>query len=378
MILGYRATVPNWRDRLDWILRSGIAATDPAKLVAERLRSGPRLPEHDELLILAIGKAAAAMARGAIEALGDHAHGLAVCPAPEVIPGFEVLVGEHPVPGTGSFAAGHRLLESARRAKPESLVLVLLSGGASALAEVAGPGVGVEQIQHVTSSLLVSGHPIVEINRRRSELSALKAGGLAEAARPAQVVTFAISDVAPSGPEIIGSGPSVGSDLFEVLADGVTAAAAAATASARFGLEPKRLAHPIYGPATEFGGHIGRLAADLPQGEALVGFGETVVRVDGAGRGGRNQEVALAAAIEIVGSSVLVGSIGTDGVDGPTDNAGAIVDGTTIERGKAGGLDALAHLQDHDCASYLEAVGDVIVTGSTGTNVGDLAVAISP
>jgi glycerate-2-kinase len=378
VILRYRASVPNWRDRLDWILGSAITATDPAKAVAERLRTGPPLPEHDELMILAIGKAAAAMARGAIEALGADAHGLAVCPTSETLPGFEVLVGEHPVAGPGSFAAGHRLLESARRARPGSLVLVLLSGGASALAEVAAPGVGEEQIRLVTSSLLTSGHPIVEINRRRSELSALKAGGLTEAARPAQVVTFAISDVAPAGPENIGSGPSVGSDLFEVLADGATAAAAAASASAKLGLEPKRLADPISGPANEFGGHIGRLATGLPSQEALIGFGETAVRVDGSGRGGRNQEVALAAAIEIAGSSVLVGSIGTDGIDGPTDNAGAIVDGTTLDRGKAAGLDAETHLRDNDSASYLESVGDVIVTGPTGTNVGDLVVAVQP
>jgi len=378
VILRYRANVPNWRERLDWILRSAITATDPAKLVADRLHTGPPLPEHDELMILAIGKAAAAMARGAIEALGDRAHGLAVCPAPESLPGFEVLVGEHPIAGPGSFAAGHRLLESARRARPGSLVLVLLSGGASALAEVAAPGVGEEQIQHVTSSLLTSGHPIVEINRRRSELSALKAGGLATAARPALVATFAISDVAPAGPENIGSGPSVGSDLFEVLADGATAATAAASAAAKLGLEPKRLADPISGLAAEFGSYLGRLAADLPSRGALIGFGETAVRVDGSGRGGRNQETALAAAMEIAGSDVLVGSIGTDGIDGPTDNAGAIVDGTTIDRGQAADLDATAHLRDNDSASYLESVGDVIVTGPTGTNVGDLVVALRP
>ena len=144
------------------------------------------------------------------------------------------------------------------------------------------------------------------------------------------------------------------------------------------GLEPKRLADPISGLAVEFGSYLGRLAADLPSRGALIGFGETAVRVDGSGRGGRNQEAALAAAMEIAGSDVLVGSIGTDGIDGPTDNAGAIVDGTTIDRGQAADLDATAHLRDNDSASYLESVGDVIVTGPTGTNVGDLVVALRP
>ncbi|MCH8992548.1 MAG: hypothetical protein IIA44_12490 [Acidobacteria bacterium] len=123
---------------------------------------------------------------------------------------------------------------------------------------------------------------------------------------------------------------------------------------------------------------MGRASVRLAEGSALVGFGETTVRVEGTGRGGRNQEFALAAAVEIVGTSVLVGSIGTDGIDGPTNNAGAIVDGTTIARATALGLDAETHLGTHDSATFLEAVGDVVVTGPTGTNVGDLVVAIKP
>ncbi len=351
---------------------------DPERLVVDHLRLGSPIPEHNEIMVLAIGKAAAGMARGAVRELGIPTQGIVVCPVELDLPGFDVFVGNHPIPGAESFEAGRHLMDAASAAGPDDLVLVLLSGGASAMAEVPVPGVSQQQVSDVTSSLLTSGRPIAEVNERRSALSVLKRGGLTSAARPARVMTLAISDVVDAGPETIGSGPTTGCDVFEVLADGATASRAAATACREAGLRPEMLTAPITGEASRVGRRLGRSAGELAGHTALVGFGETTVRVRGTGRGGRNQELALAAAPELEGTSALLGSIGTDGIDGPTDNAGAIVDGTTAERGEALGLDVAAHLANHDSATFLEAVGDVIVTGPTGTNVGDLVVAMRP
>jgi len=370
--------VLDWRKQLEQILLAGVDAADPETLVANHLRLRSPLPEHDQIVVLAVGKAAASMARGAAHILGTRARGLVVCPAAANVPGFDVVVGDHPIPGSGSFRAGHRLMDAAAAAGSGDLLLVLLSGGASAMAEVPAAGVSEQQIADVTSSLLASGQPISQINRRRSALSALKGGGLTAAARPARVVTLAISDVADASIDVIGSGLSTGSDVFEVLADGSTAARATARACLEAGLEPEVSDQPITGPASEAGSRLGGASRGLGNRAALVGFGETTVRVDGPGRGGRNQELALAAALEIANTNALIGSIGTDGVDGPTGNAGAIVDGTTTDRGTALGLDAATHLAAHDSATFLEAVGDVVVTGPTGTNVGDLIVTIKP
>jgi len=374
----YRAGMLETRTLLEELLRVGVSAVDPETLVADRLQHGPALPEHRRVVLLAIGKAAAGMVRGVTRALETQTRGLAVCPAATDLPGVDVVVGDHPIPGSDSFDAGQRLMATAATAGFEDLVLVLLSGGASAMAEVPASGVSKQQIIDATTSLLASGRPITEINEQRKALSALKGGGLTQAARPARVVTFAISDVPAAAPDVIGSGPTIGSDTFEVLADGSTAARAIAQACREAGLVPEMLADPITGPASSAGRSVGRASVRLAEGSALVGFGETTVHVEGTGRGGRNQELALAAALEVAGTSALVGSIGSDGVDGPTNNAGAIVDGTTIARGTVLGLEAATHLEAHDSATFLEAVGDVVVTGPTGTNVGDLVVAIKP
>lgn len=367
-----------WRESLEQILLWGVAAVDPERLVSDHLRRVPRIANHPSVVLLAVGKAAAGMTRGAIGVLKTPTRGLAVCSTDTDLDGIEVIVGDHPVPGERSFEAGRRLMRMAAAAGPGDLVLVLLSGGASAMAEVPTPGVTEQQIIEANSSLLTSGRPITEVNEQRASLSALKNGGITGAARPARVVTLAISDIADASPDVIGSGPSIGSDVFTVLADGATAARAAAQACREKGLAPELLAAPIAGAASEVGKRIGRAAISLRRRTAIIGFGETTVHVDGAGRGGRNQELALAAALEISGSSALVGSIGTDGIDGPTANAGAIVDGTTVGRAQALGLDTDTHLASHDSATLLEATRDVIVTGPTDTNVGDLVVAIKP
>ena len=256
------------------------------------------------------------------------------------------------------------------------LVVVLLSGGASSLAEAPLPGISATQISEDSATLLLSGMAISDINARRTALSAIKGGGLTRAARPARVITLALSDVGSADPSVIGSGPSLGSDVFRVVGDVTTALDGAARACRALGLEAITTV-PMTGAAREYGQHLASESARLRPHQVVLAGGETTVRVAGDGRGGRNQELALAAAIEITGTGAAIGSIGTDGIDGPTPHAGAIVDGDTISRGTTAGLDAMVSLSDNDSANYLEATEDIVVTGPTGTNVGDVAVATS-
>jgi hydroxypyruvate reductase len=353
------------------ILLAGIEAVDPRRLVVDALGSGE--VDSGDVLVLAVGKAATAMAQGAREALGDRTRGIVVAPEATPIPGFESLIGEHPVPGPGSFLAGARLLDAAHDADADHTVLVLLSGGASALAEHPAPGIDQNEIAERTATLLRSGRDIAAINQERIAWSAIKGGRLAAAARPARVVTLAISDVPGAAPAMIGSGPTIGGDALRVIADGSTAVQGAITAAAALGLEAAAVAEPLIAPADA----VARmLATTRLETGVLVGHGEPTVQVTGPGRGGRAQHVALNAAIEVAGRTRVVGAIGTDGIDGSTENAGAIVDGTTTARGAALGLDAGESLSRCDSAGYLEAVGDVIVTGRTGTNVADLFVVV--
>ena len=366
--------VTNRRDQVKQIMLAAIAAVDPRRLVTEHLTQLPEVTWHSDPLILAIGKAAASMAHGAIDALGTTARGIAVCPEPDAIPGFEIIVGEHPIPGPGSFTAGRRLLEATAGA--HGPVIVLLSGGASSLAEVPRPGISSSQIREEAATLLSSGMTISDINARRTALSAIKGGGLTRSARPNRVITLALSDVGSADPSIIGSGPSLGSDVFHVIGDVTTALLGASRACRALGLEAV-VTTPMMGAAHEYGRQLAEDSHHLKPHQVALAGGETTVRVTGNGRGGRNQEVALAAAIEVAGTDAIIGSIGTDGIDGPTSNAGAIVDGSTVSRGTAAGYNAMISLGDNDSASYLEATGDAVVTGPTGTNVGDVAVATS-
>ncbi len=358
------------------MLTAAVAAAEPESLVAARLHGSPELLGADSVVVLAVGKAALGMARGVRRVLGEGARGIVVTPDPKPLPPFLVIAGDHPIPSDASFAAGDRLLAAAQRAGPDEVVLALVSGGASALAEVPAPGFTPAEIAKRTSELLVSGRAIEAINEERTTMSLLKGGGLTRGARPARVVTLAISDVVGSDPAAIGSGPTLGCDAYEVIGDGASAAAAAAAFASASGLSVEVIADPVTGPARDAGEFIGRKAAALPAGAALVAWGETTVHVTGKGRGGRNQELALAAALQLSGTAAVVAALGSDGIDGPTRNAGAVVDGATIARGDARGRDAVAHLEDNDSAAFLEATDDVIVTGPTGTNVGDITVAL--
>ena len=302
-----------------------------------------------------------------------------------------VANGGHPLPDAASFESGARALALAdeNRARGETLV-VLLSGGASAMLAAPADGVTLERKIAVTRELLRSGRPIAEMNAVRKVLSAIKGGKLA--ARAGRSVTFAISDVhAPieDDPSVIGSGPTVldapspGVEARFVLAGSRRDAMRGAREEAeRLGYPVRSVEPPVLGEARDAAAVFAAQAASLSRAAAqplcVIASGETTVKLpaDGAhGRGGRNQEFALAFALAQPRlGDYLFASVGTDGIDGPTDAAGAIVDRTTPARATAAGLDLAASLRAHDAYAVFDRLGDLVKTGPTGTNVGDLQV----
>jgi glycerate 2-kinase len=371
-------------------------------------------PLQGPVWIGAIGKAAQAMALGAMDALGSIPVGGLLITKPGYLDhltvsrlGIECRLGGHPMPDRNSLEAGHRLIEALAEVPQQTQLLFLISGGASSLVEIPAAGLNLADLRRMNTWLLGSGLPIDLVNLVRKSLSLIKGGGLvgALAGRPARVL--AISDVPGDDPGVIGSGLLVPErDLAERLADitlpswlrhwveqGLSgrgpvlepgpaielvatldvAKSAAAEAGRRAGL-PVQVHEPfVDGPAGPAGRRLARALLGGPPGLHIWGGETTVVLPDSPGRGGRNQHLALAAAIELSGRpDVLLLSAGTDGTDGPTDDAGALVDGATLERARDAGLTAAASLARADSGTLLKASGDLIRTGPTGTNVMDL------
>jgi hydroxypyruvate reductase len=385
---------------------AGVAAVDPQRAVARYLEDihFPSPPT-----ILALGKAAPAMARGVAQALGvESLRGVVVSNHEDRIPeGLRLVVGDHPIPGSGSLAAGRSLLDAAQGLDDGDTVIVLISGGGSALAEVPVAGVDIVDIARTNEVLLKCGADIEQTNAVRRHLSAIKGGGLAGALAPARLVTLVISDVVGDPLHTIASGPTVvppeapearqivaalgirdqlprnvlrvldrpqpratiPAQEIAVIANGSTAAHAAAAAAEQRGFPARVVDTRLVGDASIAAGE----ALQRARGSISVYAGETTVNVLGDGVGGRNQEAALTAAIIVEGQpGVFFLAAGTDGIDGATDAAGAIADGTTTTRARALGLDAGVMLDANDSGSLFAALGDQISTGPTGTNVGDL------
>jgi hydroxypyruvate reductase len=380
--------------------------------------------------VIAAGKAAPAMATAAARRLGSRVRaGLVVAAAPAQVPdGFELIVGGHPLPTDPSERAGRRALALAESCGPDERLVVLLSGGASALMAVPADGVALDDKRATTARLLRAGADIHALNTVRKHLSAMKGGWLAARAGGA-CDALAISDVVGDDPSIIASGPTVADvsrfeDALDVLrrfggegaypsaavarlrrgADGAVpetpkpgdarialttttvigsrrnAMAGALEAAGALGYHVLRLDDPVVGEArTTAVAHLRAVlarSAGLGRPACIVSSGETTVHVTGHGTGGRNQEFALAAAAPLAGAGApaIVASVGTDGIDGPTDAAGALADSTTIERARAAGLLPDRYLSDNNAYAFFDALGDLIHTGATGTNVGDLQV----
>lgn len=439
------------------IFRTGLAAVDPAEAVSRHLeRRGDQVVAHsagrevgrwsvgeeiDRVLLVGAGKASARMAQAAEAALGDLVtDGLVVVKTGHGAPTRAVEVAEaaHPVPDEAGQRGAERLARLVDEADGSTLVVVLISGGGSALTPLPAEGITLGEKQAVTDLLLGAGADIGEMNALRKHLSALKGGQLARRAAPAPVLALILSDVVGDRLDVIASGPTVpdpttfavaaavlrrrglwsrvpeavrrrlergeageldetpkpGDRCFDRsrhLLVGTNAAAlqACCEAARARGFSPLLLASTIEGETREVARVHGSIARELRRaGEGrtgrpvvppacLVSGGETTVTIRGQGLGGRNQEFALAAAHDIEGQQAMVIlSAGTDGTDGPTDAAGAVVAGDTLARARAAGLDPRHHLDENDAYPLFDALDDLIRTGPTHTNVMDIHLAL--
>lgn len=401
------------RQDADAIIRAAIAAVLPDEAVRRALK-GRHFPGR--VLLVAAGKAAWQMARAAVEALGPVDAGVVVTKYGHVqgqLPGVACYEAGHPVPDENSFRATQAALDLVAGAKETDTVLFLLSGGGSALFEK--PLIPGGELQDITQQLLACGAGIVEMNTIRKRLSAVKGGRFALACAPARVYSIVLSDILGDPLDMIASGPAVPdrstcaqaqaiAETYGLRLSGAARAclqqetpkvldnvethitgsvrelcAAAAAACGQLGYQPVLLTDHLDCEAREAGrflADIARTHAGRGQATAYLAGGETVVRLTGHGLGGRNQELALAAAPGLAGLPAAVFSVGSDGTDGPTDAAGGYVDGDTAAALAARGLDAGAVLADNDAYHALQAVDGLIVTGPTGTNVNDVAVVL--
>jgi hydroxypyruvate reductase len=375
-----------------------------------------------KLVLVAIGKASWRMAKAVADSLGGRLDGGVVVTkyghSMGSIAGLEIYEAGHPVPDENTLAGTEKALEKVMSLNQNDTVIFLISGGGSALFEKPREGVSLEDIANVTEQLLASGADIVEINTIRKRLSAVKGGRFARIAAPARVFAVVLSDVLGDRLDSIASGPAHPdgtttaqalqvvekyglrlkpgfmdalkeetpkelSNVTTVITGSVTAlCSAAAFAVKRLGYKPMLLSTTLDCEAREAGTFIASVAREIrtsgnpidPPCAVIVG-GETVVHLRGKGKGGRNQELALAAALGIRGlDEVALISVGSDGTDGPTDAAGGLVDGTTAETLQGLGIDAEAALAENDSYHALDACGSLVRTGPTGTNVNDVAI----
>ena len=413
------------------LLDEAIAVARPEHCLPAALAELGAGPETDtgagcgnRTIVLGAGKAAAAMARTVEETWPDRAlEGLVVTRYGHAVPcrSIRVVEAAHPVPDRAGTEAAMQILALARAAGPDDRILFLLSGGASALLSLPAPGLSLADKQATTRALLAAGAEIHEINTVRKHLSAIKGGRLAAAAAPARLATLAISDVVGDDPATIGSGPTVPdptslADAREVLrrfgiappravaaaledpanetlkpddprmatadyrliATPAQSLAAAGRLAAAEGLAVEILGDDLTGEARNLGRAHAALVRDRIAGGTggrpwlLLSGGETTVTVTGGGRGGPNTEYLLALAEGLGGlPGVWALAADTDGADGSEDNAGAVIGPDTLERARQRGLRPAAFLADNDAWTFFDALGDLVVTGPTHTNVND-------
>lgn len=395
--------------------RAARQAVDPYLVTHRHLGEGEGLEIGGGIRLLAVGKGGHGMAKAAVAILGERlAAGLIIADHHRASPHLlvRVMVGDHPYPGPSSLAAGRAALDLVGQGRRDELLLVLVSGGGSSLMEVPAPGITFQDLQEVGRTLVTGGVPITRMNIVRRHLSAVKNGGVVKAARAGRVASLLISDVVDGPASAIASGPTLADGTkaadalrvladyhlerkvpasvtaflrgshssppeprqhpHQVIADGLGAATAACRRLEEEGLPARLHTGPVVGEAEEA---ARRVVAGSAPGLVDVRWGETTVRIDtpSPGRGGRNQHAALVAAGHLMerGRGVF-GAFATDGIDGDSEAAGGLVDTGTVARGQSAGLDWRAHLRAFDSSPYLQACGDLINTGPTGANVGDL------
>jgi len=403
------------RTHADRIIRSAIAAVQPDAAV-QRALAGKEFP--GKVVLVAAGKAAWQMAKAAYDCLGDRIdRGVVVTKYDHVMGPIGDLVcceAGHPVPDENTFAGTRKALEAVAGLTQEDTVVFLLSGGGSALFEK--PLVSGQELQDITKQLLASGADIVEMNTIRKRLSDVKGGKFARHCAPARVFSIVLSDILGDPLDMIASGPAcpdsstceqalaiakkydlqLSDRAWELLRqetpkslDNVTTlingsvrqlCAAAAQVCRELGYAPVLLTDQLDCQAREAGSFLAsviRTHRDAGKPMAFLAGGETVVKLTGSGKGGRNQELALSAAIGIDGmKNACVFSVGSDGTDGPTDAAGGYVDGDTAAALRRQGVDIFEVLQNNDAYHALQKVDGLVITGPTGTNVNDVAVAL--
>lgn len=359
------------------IWHAALRAAQPRAAVRRALAERPC--DAGPWRVVAVGKAAAGMVAGARDVLGDRiVGGLIVAPAPVDDPVLATWVGEHPVPGAGSLAAGEALLAEAAGHDAATRVLALWSGGASALA--VAPTVPLASLIEGTRRHLAEGSDILALNAWRTARSRLK-GGRLRAASAARWRALVISDVPGDDPALVGSGPAIAPDSpGEVVLRRTDAVRAAEAEAWALRYATTVLSTTVHGEAEREAVRLAmastlRLPGQPPM--AFLAAGEPVVTGTGTRPGGRMMHLALAAVPHLAGTDTVLLCAGTDGRDGPTDAAGALVDGTTLARLNAAGIDASAALAARDSLAALGAVGALLPARSTGTNVGDLMVALA-
>jgi hydroxypyruvate reductase len=399
----------NHRENLLKIFQAALAAVNGRVCVRERLKERP-LP--GKVYMIAVGKAACAMAQGAQDVMGNNLVDALIITKKghaEPLP-WPVLEAGHPLVDESSLEAGRQLLAFADRIPEDASVIVLISGGASALVEALPPQISLDRFQEINRWILGSGLDINDYNRIRRRLSRLKGGRLAKLLYPRRVLCLVVSDVPGNDLRAIGSGPLVADEDLrrpltlrrlpdfitealahmppapapddacfqnvkrEIVATLDNAKSAAVEAAKELGYQSVLETGFISGDALEAGARLARKLSNAESGTVHVWGGETTVQLPPSpGRGGRNQSLALAAAMMLRGhDDAWLLSAGTDGTDGPTDDAGALVDGGTIARGESAGHSAEQALARADAGTFLEASGDLIQTGPTGTNVMDI------
>jgi hydroxypyruvate reductase len=424
------------------ILDAAIRAVDPAEAIRRHvLRQGSQLYIGQEMInlggirhivVVGCGKAGAPMAASVEDILGDRvSRGVVVTKYGHGQPTKRVRIHEagHPVPDENGILGAQAVLEQLKGLATDDLVIVLVSGGGSALLPAPVDGVTLAEKQALTKSLLACGADIREMNMLRKHISKIKGGQLARAASPARVLTLILSDIVGDPLDAIASGPTVPDpttyadalgilDKYRIRAEipasirshleagaagklaetpkpedplftrvrnvmvgsNIQALEAAAVEARTQGLTPMILSSSIEGETREVARMHAALAREaratgnpLAAPACLISGGETTVTLRGKGKGGRNQEFALAAALDIAGlSDVVILSAGTDGTDGPTDAAGALADGETVTRAHREGLSPRKALDENDAYPFFQQLGDLILTGPTRTNVMDV------
>ena len=423
------------------ILEAGLEAAMPEMAVKRSISfdghalkvGGKEFRPKGRIAVIGFGKASVKMAKAVEEVLGDAIDcGAIISPFEGRLRRVEVLVGTHPLPSRRNVEATEKLVKLARALEEDDLLLVLISGGGSALFSMPAEGITIEEKAMVSARLMKAGADIYELNAVRKHISKVKGGQLSKIAWPATVVSLIISDVVGDRLDTIASGPTTpdettfadaldvlrrrrisvprsvlsylkkgargeveetpkpGDRVFSrthnfIIARNLKSLKAMAAKARELGYRPFILTSRLVGEAREVAKALCSVLLSCRMDEeplkppaCLIAGGETTVTVAGSGVGGRNQELALAACIEVEGHDVVLASMGSDGIDGTSNAAGAIIDGHTAKRAKECGLDPKTFLMENDSHTFFKKLGGAIYTGPTGTNVNDLIVGLVP